>query len=60
MSATEPEVRTHRTCALNALSKPLAFLLLKGTSANHGQPRLNTFHHPEKLLREDDEDGDGP
>ncbi|WP_369830871.1 hypothetical protein, partial [Mycobacterium sp. 1245852.3] len=23
-----------------------------------GQPRTNTFHHPEKLLR--DEDGDGP
>jgi hypothetical protein len=30
---------------------------LKGTSANHGQPRTNTYHHPEKLLRakEDDE-----
>jgi hypothetical protein len=26
---------------------------------DHGQPRTNTFHHPEKLLR-DDEDGDGP
>jgi hypothetical protein len=25
---------------------------------DHGQPRTNTFHHPEKLLREDDEDGD--
>ena len=26
---------------------------------DHGQPRTNTYHHPEKLLR-DDEDGDGP
>jgi hypothetical protein len=26
---------------------------------DHGQPRINTFHHPEKLLR-DDEDDDGP
>ena len=26
---------------------------------DHGQPRTNTFHHPEKLLR-DDEDDDGP
>jgi hypothetical protein len=26
---------------------------------DHGQPRTNTFHHPEKLLR-DDEDGDEP
>ncbi|MBO0864272.1 MAG: HNH endonuclease [Mycobacterium sp.] len=28
---------------------------------DHGQPRINTFHHPEKLLRdEDDEDDDDP
>ena len=26
---------------------------------DHGQPRVNTFHHPEKLLRAD-EDDDGP
>jgi hypothetical protein len=26
---------------------------------DHGQPRVNTYHHPEKLLR-DDEDEDGP
>jgi hypothetical protein len=26
---------------------------------DHGQPRTNTYHHPEKLLR-DDEEGDGP
>jgi Domain of unknown function (DUF222) len=26
---------------------------------DYGQPRTNTFHHPEKLLL-DDEDGDGP
>jgi hypothetical protein len=26
---------------------------------DHGQPRVNTFHHPEKLLR-DDEDDDVP
>jgi hypothetical protein len=26
---------------------------------DRGQPRTNTYHHPEKLLREDDED-DGP
>ncbi len=26
---------------------------------DHGQPRINTYHHPEKLLR-DDEDDDGP
>jgi hypothetical protein len=25
---------------------------------DHGQPRTNTYHQPEKLLR--DEDGDGP
>jgi hypothetical protein len=24
---------------------------------DYGQPRINTFHHPEKLLTEDDEDG---
>jgi hypothetical protein len=23
---------------------------------DHGRPRVNTFHHPEKLLREDDDD----
>ena len=23
---------------------------------DHGQPRINTYHHPEKLLRDDDED----
>ncbi len=23
---------------------------------DHGQPRVNTYHHPEKLLLEDDED----
>jgi hypothetical protein len=34
---------------------------LKCTSQIHGQPRINTFHHPEKLLRgEDDEDDDDP
>ncbi|WP_343709027.1 hypothetical protein, partial [Mycobacterium sp.] len=22
---------------------------------DHGQPRTNTYHHPEKLLRKDDE-----
>ncbi len=28
---------------------------------DHGQPRINTFHHPEKLLRgEDDDDDDNP
>jgi hypothetical protein len=26
---------------------------------DHGQPRTNTYHHPEKLLR-DEKDGDGP
>ena len=26
---------------------------------DHGQPRTNTYHHPEKLLH-DDEEGDGP
>ncbi|WP_230870588.1 HNH endonuclease signature motif containing protein [Mycobacterium canetti] len=25
---------------------------------DHGQPRTNTFHHPEKLLRHNDEDND--
>jgi len=29
---------------------------LQCTSANRGQPRINTFHHPEKLLQDDDED----
>jgi len=23
-----------------------------------GQPRTNTYHHPEKLFRQDDDDGD--
>ena len=23
---------------------------------DHGQPRVNTFHHPEKLLRDDDDE----
>jgi Domain of unknown function (DUF222) len=27
---------------------------------DHGQPRINTFHHPEKLLSEEDEDGEQP
>jgi len=27
---------------------------------DHGQPRINTYHHPEKLLRDDDEGEDGP
>jgi hypothetical protein len=26
---------------------------------DHGQPRTNTNHHPEKLLRHDEDDGDG-
>ncbi len=26
---------------------------------DHGQPRINTFHHPEKLLGDEDEDEDG-
>ncbi|MGB9303309.1 MAG: hypothetical protein WCB92_06425, partial [Mycobacterium sp.] len=25
---------------------------------DHGQPRINTFHHPEKLLRGEDDDED--
>src|SRR6202007_2959023 len=25
---------------------------------DHGQPRINSFHHPEKLLADDDEDDD--
>ncbi len=25
---------------------------------DHGQPRTNTFHHPEKLLRDDDDKPD--
>jgi hypothetical protein len=29
---------------------------LKCTFANHGQPRTNTFHHPEKLLHDDEGD----
>jgi hypothetical protein len=28
---------------------------LKSISGVHGQPRTNSFHHPEKLLRDDDE-----
>ncbi|WP_412768727.1 HNH endonuclease signature motif containing protein [Mycobacterium canetti] len=24
---------------------------------DHGQPRINTFHHPEKLLHDDEEPG---
>jgi uncharacterized protein DUF222 len=27
---------------------------------DHGQPRTNTYHHPENLLRADDEKDDGP
>jgi hypothetical protein len=27
---------------------------------DHGQPRTNTFHHPEKLLRDDEADADEP
>ena len=27
---------------------------------DHGQPRVNTYHHPEKLLRDDDDGEDGP
>src|ERR1700729_2883756 len=27
---------------------------------DHGQPRTNTYHHPEKLLRDDDDGEDGP
>jgi Domain of unknown function (DUF222)/HNH endonuclease len=26
----------------------------------YGQPRINTFHHPEKLLRDDEDDDDEP
>jgi hypothetical protein len=26
---------------------------------DRGQPRINNFHHPEKMYREDDDDGDG-
>jgi hypothetical protein len=29
---------------------------LKGTSADRGQPRVNTYRHPEKLLRDDGDD----
>jgi hypothetical protein len=39
-------------CAIGDLTP----VLLKGTFANCGQPRTNTYHHPEKLLRDDDED----
>jgi hypothetical protein len=31
---------------------------LKCTSQIRGQARINTFHHPEKLLRDGDEDED--
>jgi hypothetical protein len=27
---------------------------------DYGQPRINTFHHPEKLLRDDEDDDDEP
>ena len=27
---------------------------------DRGQPRINTYHHPEKLLRDDDDEEDGP
>jgi uncharacterized protein DUF222 len=27
---------------------------------DHGQPRVNTFHHPEKLLADGDDEDDGP
>ncbi|WP_238600947.1 hypothetical protein, partial [Mycobacterium celatum] len=27
---------------------------------DHGQPRTNRYHHPEKLLRDDDEDDEDP
>jgi hypothetical protein len=27
---------------------------------DRGQPRTNTYHHPEKLLRDDEQDGDEP
>jgi hypothetical protein len=33
---------------------------LKCTSQIRGQPRVNTYHHPEKLLRDDDEDSEDP
>ncbi len=26
---------------------------------DHGQPRINTYHHPEKLLRDEDDDDEG-
>jgi hypothetical protein len=29
---------------------------LEGTSMVRGQPRTNTFHHPEKLLHDADDD----
>ena len=27
---------------------------------DHGQPRINNFHHPEKLLRDDEDEEDIP
>ncbi len=27
---------------------------------DHGQPRINTFHHPEKLLHNDEDNDDDP
>ncbi|WP_439098085.1 hypothetical protein, partial [Mycobacterium malmoense] len=27
---------------------------------DHGQPRTNTYHHPERFLHEDDSDDDEP
>jgi hypothetical protein len=33
-----------------------AGLSLEGTSKVRGQPRTNTFHHPEKLLAEKGDD----
>jgi hypothetical protein len=29
---------------------------MKRTLAIHGQPRTNTYHHPEKLLHDADDD----
>ncbi|ORA15594.1 hypothetical protein [Mycobacterium asiaticum] len=29
---------------------------LEGTLPVHGQPRVNTFHHPEKLFATEDDD----
>jgi hypothetical protein len=40
--------------------RPIAHVFrLKRISAVRGQPRINLFHHPEKLLEQDD-DGDVP